>query len=68
MESMTQGEWESTVQHIGQIADPYMCDLPALQKKMVMERVGRRVAHLQVSDMMVRQIVIEETRFVQACM
>lgn len=68
MEKMSTEEWEATVRHIGQIAGPYMSDLPALQKRLVLDRVGQRVGHRTISDALVRQIVIEETRFVQACM
>ena len=68
VENMGKEEWEATVSHIGQIASPYMSDLPDLQKRLVLDRVGQRVGHRVVADAVVRRIVIEETRFVQACM
>lgn len=59
---------ESVRSRLGDIAFPYTSDLPVLQRTMVLERVGRRLEERSFPDSRIVQIIIEETRFVEACM
>lgn len=68
MEGLSTGRVAWTECHIGEMATPYTSGLPALQKEMVLERVGRRLGESSPPDSRIVQIIIEETRFVEACM
>lgn len=64
--SASRGGW--TERGIDKMVTPYTSDLPEVQRKMVLERVGRRLEGSPLPDSRIVQIIIEETRFVEACM
>lgn len=64
MNSLASGET-----HMARVARSCTVDLPAMQRELVLERVGRRLPREgAVTDSRLVQIVIEEALFVEACM
>lgn len=68
MENFSAGRDGWTERHIGEMATPYTSSLPVPEREMVLQRVGRRLGERSLPDSRLIQIIMEETRFVEACM